>query len=247
NAMVKRAQHQPEVVIAHRELDKDPWLLNVENGTLDLRTGTLQDHKREDFITKMVPISYNPEAQCPKWEAFLLDIMGDNEGMVAFLQRVIGYTLTGRTTEQCFFILYGSGGNGKSKVRAVMEALLGEHATTAAFSTFLESRHGTVRNDLAKLAGARLVVASESNAGGHLAESDVKTLTGGDRVTARFLYQEHFEFTPQFKLFLITNHKPEIKSQDHGMWRRIHLIPFMKTIAEEDEDKYFFEHVLQPE
>jgi putative DNA primase/helicase len=236
NAIVKRAKHQPEVVLKPAAFDADPWLLNVQNGTIDLKTGNLRPHQREDYLTKRIPIDYDPVAQCPLWGQFLMQVMCDNVEMVQFLQRAVGYTLTGRTTEQCFFILYGTGANGKSVFLTTVTRLLGGYGKTAEFTTFVASRGEKVRNDLARLAGARLVIASEGDAGHALSESVVKTLTGGDLITARFLHKEHFEFVPAFKLFLATNHKPHIRNPDEGIWRRIRLVPFDKSIPKAERN-----------
>jgi len=191
----------------------------------------------------MIPVSYDPDAQCPQWTEFLTDIMCGNADMVSFLQRVVGYSLTGRTTEQCFFILYGTGANGKSVFISVLRNLLGEYAKTAEFSSFIERKNDTVRNDLARLSGARFVVGSEGDAGHALSESVVKSLTGEDTITARYLYKEYFEFVPTFKLFLVTNHKPDIKNQDRGIWRRVYLIPFVKSVLPENQNPHLVEEL----
>ena len=217
--------------------DQPPWLLNVLNGTVDLHTGILHEHRREDLLTKLAPVVYDPDATCPRWEAFLMRIMGDNVELVAFLQRAAGYALTGDTREEVIFILYGTGANGKSTFLEVLRALLEDYARQADFTTFLARRSDGVRNDVARLAGARFVTAVEAASGRRLDEALIKQLTGRDPVPARFLYQEYFEYYPEFKLFLATNHKPVIQGADEGIWRRIRLIPFAVTIPAAEQDR----------
>lgn len=236
-AMVKLSRSEPGISIQPDDLDADPWLLNVQNGTLDLRTGTLRPHRRKDLNTKLAPVEYSPAARCPQWEAFLQRIMGGQEELIHFLQRAIGYALTGSIIEQALFILYGTGANGKSTLLEIVRALLGDYAQQADFNTFLMHDRERPRNDLAALKGARFVAASEVERGRRLDEVVVKQLTGGDMIRARFLYQEAFEFRPQFKLFLATNHKPDIRGTDNAIWRRIRLIPFAVTIPEAERDK----------
>ncbi len=211
--------------------------MNVSNGTLDLRTGELRPHRREDWLTKITPIVYDPEASCPQWHAFLRCILAGRQDVIDFLQRAIGYSLTGDTSEQCLFLLHGTGANGKSTFLEIARALLGDYAEQAEFSTFLHKDRDTVRNDLAKLRGARFVSAVEVEEGRRLSEVVVKQLTGGDTITARFLFKEFFDFKPGFKLWLAANHKPVIRGTDYAIWRRIHLVPFTVTIPREEQDK----------
>jgi putative DNA primase/helicase len=235
--MINLAASEPGIPILPGQLDTDPWLLNVRNGVIDLRSGELRAPRRDDLITKLAPVQYDPEAVCPQWISFLQQIMGGNESLTDFLPRAVGYALTGQTFEQVLFILYGIGANGKSTFLEVVRALCGDYARQAEFTTFLERKSDTVRNDLARLAGARFVTAVEATSGRRLDEAVVKQLTGGDAITARFFYKEHFEFTPQFKLFLATNHKPVIRGTEHAIWRRIRLIPFEVTIPPEQQDR----------
>lgn len=207
------------------------------NGTVDLRTGELRPHRREDLITRLAPVEYDPDAEAPLWEAFLRRIMDGNEDLIRFLQRAVGYSLTGDTSEQCFFLLYGTGANGKSTFLEAIRAMLGDYAQQADFGTFLVQNRDGPRNDVARLVGARFVSAVEVESGRRLSETLVKQLTGNDRVVARFLYREHFEFVPTFKLWLAANHKPVIRGADHAIWRRIKLIPFQVTIPPEDRDR----------
>lgn len=236
-AMVSLAESEEDIPIMPSELDVDPYLLNVLNGTINLKTGELKPHRREDLITKICPVSYDPHAQCPTWDLFLARIMDGNQDLITFLQKMAGYTLTGDVSEQCLFIAYGTGSNGKSTFGKTILTLLGDYAKSTDLSTFLVKQYDRIPNDLAALVGTRYVVASEAESGRRMAESLIKQLTGGDKMTARFLHKEYFEFDTTFKIFLSVNHKPIIKGSDHAIWRRIKLIPFTVTIANEDQDK----------
>lgn len=220
------------------ELDADPFKFNVENGTIDLRTGELMPHKREDKITMIAPVEYHPDADCPVFKAFLDRIMNGDEALIAFLQRFFGYCLTGDVSEQSILIAYGLGANGKTTLTNVIREVMGPYAITAEFSTFLQERNGNgVRDDLASLCGARFVSAIEAREGKALDEAVIKQLTGGDPITARHLYGRYFTFVPTFKIWLGTNHKPRISDNTHSMWRRVKLVPFIVTIPEEEQDK----------
>jgi putative DNA primase/helicase len=261
DAMVRTAQDEPGIPVKPEAFDLDPWVLNCTNGTLDLRTGTLRPHHQADLITKCLSIAYDPHAQCPTWERFLWRIMGGSQeddhpdmgagelenrrkaddrarALIGFLQRAIGYTLTGSTREQCLFILHGPTKTGKSTFLATLRALLGPYGQQADMDSFMHKDRQEVRNDLADLAGSRFVYALESQEGRRLAESLVKQLTGGvDLYKARFLFQEHFTFKPQFKIFLGTNHKPIIRDTDSAIWERIRLVPFTVQIPQPERDK----------
>lgn len=244
-AMVKLSRSEPDIPIQPDNLDTDPWLLNVQNGTLDLRTGILRPHRREDLVTMLAPIVFDPSARCPQWEAFLHRIMDGKITLVGFLQRAVGYALTGSIREQVLFLLYGIGSNGKSTFLAPIRILLGDYAQQAEFASFLVRDHDKPRNDLAALRGARFVCASEASSDRRLDEVIIKQVTGGDRIRVRRLYEEAFEFTPQFKLFLATNHKPIIRGTDYAIWRRILQIPFEVRIPEAERDKELFEKLLK--
>ena len=236
--MVELAQSEWPIPVALDQLDQQPWLLNCLNGTVDLRTGTLHPHRREDLITKLVPIVYDPKAPCPRWEQFLTQIMGEDRDLMAYLQRAIGYSLTGNTTEQVFFVLHGRGANGKSVFLDTLLALLGEHGRRVAFETFITQPYaGSTRMNLATIAGARLVTASESEENQRLAESLLKDITGGEKQEARLLYHDPFEFRPTAKIWLATNHRPQIRGSDHAIWRRVRLIPFAVTIPDDAQDR----------
>jgi putative DNA primase/helicase len=237
-AAVRQAQSWEGISIAPACFDADPWVLNCLNGTLDLKTGNLRPHQPTDLITKCLPIAYDPEAHCPQWIAFLEKVMQGNAELIVFLQRALGYSLTGSTQEQCFFLLHGRTKTGKSTFMHIAKALLGPYGTQAEMSTFLHKDRETVRNDLADLAGMRLVCAIETDEGKRLAEALIKQLTGGtDTIKARFLFEEYFEYRPQFKVFLATNHKPKVNPSDDAIWERIRLIPFAVQIPQDDRDK----------
>ena len=235
-AMISLAASEPGIPVSPADMDTDALLLNVSNGTLELRTCELRAHRREDLLTKLVPVAYDPEALSPTWLSFLQRSMDGDVAMVEFLQMAAGYSLTGSTSEQVCFIGHGSGANGKSTFVRTLTDLGADYATWTPTQTLLARQGERIDNDLARLRGARMVVAVETSGGRRLAEALVKQLTGGDRVTARFLFGEFFEFTPQFKLWLMTNHRPEIRGTDHAIWRRIRLIPFTVTIPPAEQD-----------
>jgi putative DNA primase/helicase len=226
-----------EVPISPEELDRDPWKLNTLNGTVDLvGSGDLMDHRREDFITKLAPVEYDPEAPAPAWDAFLERVLPSEE-LRSFVQRAVGYSLTGATSEQCMFINHGTGANGKSTFQEAVSVALGDYAMRAPTEMLLAKRAGAIPNDIARLKGSRYVTASETEEGRRLAESLVKDLTGQDTITARFMRAEFFDFKPTHKLWLSTNHKPEIRGTDTAIWRRIRLIPWSVTIPPEEQEK----------
>lgn len=235
-SMVSLAQSQPGIPVHAEELDADPWLLNVANGTLDLRTGNLLPHDRANLITKLVPVDYSETADCPQYRAFLDRVMGGSKGLIGYLQKATGYTLTGQTSEQVTFVLYGTGRNGKTTYIEAVRGCLGDYAQTTDFTTFLQRKSDGIRNDIARLVGARFVAAVEADESRALSEALLKQLTGGDRITARFLFGEFFDYTPTYKIFLASNHKPQINGADLGIWRRLKLVPFTVTIPEPERD-----------
>lgn len=236
-AAIDLAASEAAVIATPADFDRDPWLLNVLNGTLDLRTGQLREHRHADLLTKVAPVVFDPAAACPTWCSFLGRVTAGNTLLVEFLQRWIGYCLTGDTPEHCLLVLFGVGANGKSTFLETVRALLGDYAAVAEFATFLEKKNDRVLNDLARLAGARFVSASEIQACRRLDEALVKQVTGGDTIAARFLFKEYFEFRPVFKLLLAANHKPQVQGQDEGIWRRLRMVPFSVTIPAAERDK----------
>jgi putative DNA primase/helicase len=229
------AQSEDGIAVLPEQLDESPWLLNVENGTLDLERGELREHDRADLMTKLAPVQYDPDAGCPVWLRFLERIFDGDEDLIAFVQRAIGYSLTGNTSEQVVFIAYGSGANGKSTLIETVRAMLGDYGQQTPAETFLERRE-TIPNDLARLRGARFVASVETPEGRRLNEVAVKRLVGGDTIAARFMRSEWFEFRPTFKAWLATNHRPVIRGTDEAIWRRIRLIPFAVTIPEQERE-----------
>jgi putative DNA primase/helicase len=237
HAMVTLVKSDRAVARHPGDFDNDPWLCTVKNGTLDLRTGQLRSHNPKDMITKLAPVVYDPAARCPNWLAFLGMIMLGRQSLVDFLKRALGSSLTGITSDKAMFILYGPGGdNGKSTMVEAMEMLLGNYARRTPVETFLKKREGGIPNDIARLRGARFVWAAENDRGVRLAESLIKEMTGGDRMAARFLHREFFEFMPTFKVWFVTNHKPTIRG-DAAIWRRLKLIPFDYTIPKDRQKK----------
>jgi P4 family phage/plasmid primase-like protien len=215
------------------DFDRDPWLYTVNNGTINLKTGELLSHNPEHLITKLVPVTYDPLAQCPEWLEFLDMIMLGRVSLIGFLKRAVGSSLTGITSDKAMFILHGPGGdNGKSTLIEVLEMILGDYARRTPIATFLKQRPGNIPNDIARLRGARFVWAAENDRDVRLAESLIKEMTGGDRMVARFMRGEFFEFVPTFKPWLATNHKPAVRG-DAALWRRLKLVPFDYTIPKE--------------
>jgi putative DNA primase/helicase len=226
-AMLKLAQSEPGIPISPEDLDSNRWLLNVRNGTVDLQTGKLQPHRREDLISKLAPVEFDAAAMCPGWEKFLMEVLAPHPDVIPFIQRAVGYSLTGDTREECLFLLHGTGRNGKGTLLKTLTLLLGDYAGTADFSAFVQRRDDAgPRDDIANMRGKRLVSAQESREGAALAESLLKWLTGGDMIRARRLYENSTEFDPIWKIWLATNHRPIIRGTDPAIWSRIKLVPF---------------------
>ncbi len=233
-----------DVPVSPDDLDADPWLLNAPNGTVDLRTGELRAHRREDLLTKTAGAEYQPDAPAPAWGAFLERVLPGEE-LRRFIQRSTGYSATGDTSEQCMFINHGAGANGKSTFQEALAECLGDYAMRAPTEMLMVKRTGGIPNDVARLKGARFVAASETEEGRRLAESLVKDLTGQDTITARFMRAEFFDFKPSHKLWLSTNHKPEIRGTDSAIWRRIRLVPWSVTIPPAERDRKLPEKLRQ--
>jgi P4 family phage/plasmid primase-like protien len=236
DAMLTLAESEIEVRATPEDFDRDPWQLNCLNGTLDLRTGQLRPHNRADKFTRLVQVAYDPDAKAPTWLKFLDRIMASNQGLITYLQRAVGYTMTGLVTEHCLFFLYGSGKNGKSTFAQTLLEMLGDYQIKSPTSMIMIKRNEGIPNDLARLAGVRLTVTAEVEDGQRLAESLIKDLTGGDTITARLLHKEFFDFQPTHKLWMFGNHKPQIRGTDEGIWRRIKLVPFNTFISPEERD-----------
>jgi putative DNA primase/helicase len=238
--MIALAQFQPGIAITPDDLDNDIWLLNAQNGTVDLRTGHLRTHNRDDLITKLAPVHYDPNAECPTFKAFLERVL-PSEDLRRFVQRAVGYSLTGDVSERALFILHGTGKNGKSTLLETIRAALGDYALQTPAETLMAKSAGGIPNDVARLKGSRFVSASETEAGHRLAESTVKQLTGNDTISARFMRAEWFDFRPTHKIFLATNHRPEIRGTDNAIWDRIKLVPFDVRIPASEQDPRLLE------
>ena len=247
-AAISLAESELQVITRADELDAHEWLLTVENGTLDLRDGALQPHAQADLLTKLAPVIYQPDAASDVWDQFLETVTGGDDQLAAFLQRLSGYTLTGSVRDEVLMFVHGPAATGKTTFVETIKAMLGEHAMTADFETFLRRRGDAgIRNDIARLAGARMVLSVEVDDGKALAEGLIKTLTGGDTVTARHLYSESFSFTPAFKLWLAANDRPRVRATDEAMWRRILQVPFTNIIPESQRDPTLKARLREPQ
>jgi len=226
--------------------DKDPWILNTKNGVVDLRTGELRAHNRLDYLTKATAAGLAPAGTKPtRWLEFLSEITNGDVELQAYFARLAGYCLTGITSEHAFAFFYGTGANGKSVFLNTLASVLGDYATNAPIDTFLESRSEKHPTDLAGLRGSRLVTAIEVEKGRRFADAKLKSITGGDKVSARFMRQDFFEYKPQFKLIIAGNERPALKDVDEAMTRRLHLVPFTVTIPAESRDKNLPEKLLR--
>ena len=245
--MLKQARAEHPVTVGSDELDKwdsDPWLIAVDNGIVDLRTGALRPGKREDCITLHLPFRYEPEATCPRWTQFIAEVMDGDPEMIAYLQRQVGYSLTGLTSEQVWWLLYGKGANGKSVFLETLTEAFAPLAFTTPFATFEAQRGAAIPNDLAALAGRRLVTASETNENAKFNEARIKSVVHGGRQSARFLNKEYFTFNSQVKLWLGVNHKPSVADDSKGFWRSVHMIPFTRTFDGADADPHLKDTLL---
>ena len=232
NAMIELSKS--DLAVTPDAFDKDPYIINLKNGTLNLETMEFWKHRPEDLLTRQMNIEYNPMAICPRWISFLNKIFNQNKDLIEFIQKALGYSLTGDTGEDCLFILYGTGQNGKTTFLKTISEIWGDYALDTPTETLLAKERDNIPNDLARLRGARLVTSSESQEGRRFNEILIKKLTGRDRITARFLRQEFFEFDPTFKIWIATNHKPVVRENSIAFWRRIRLIPFTVQIPNEE-------------
>lgn len=238
SASLKLASSESTMVLNQNKLDRDPWFVAFKNGMImnlqDLRVRKIMP---DDYITRSLGVVYDPLAKCPKWEKFIQEIMSDDKEMVCYIQRVIGWSLTGDMSEQFFFILYGRGANGKSTFLSTLLKLFGDYGCTASPQSFMAQKNESqTRSDLVRLQNVRFISTSESESHQRLSESFVKQWTGGEQIATRDLYTKTIEFTPLGKVFLATNHKPRIHGTDHAMWRRVQLIPFTRTFTDEQKD-----------
>lgn len=238
HAMIEGAKSEIDIAVTPKMFDQNIWLFNIGNGTINLRTSEFSPHQKEDCITRIVPINYEPKAKCPMWHKFLKQVFDNNEELIEFIQKSVGYSLTGSNQEQCMFMLYGTGANGKSTFINVIQDILGEYSQQASSDAIMSKKAGANSNDIASLKGARFVSFAETEDGRSFSEVMLKQLTGGDKVSVRFLFQEFFELQPEFKIWITGNHKPIIKGTDYAIWRRIRLIPFNVTIQEKERDNF---------
>jgi putative DNA primase/helicase len=233
-AVERLARADRRIAATVEQWDMDPWALNTPNGVVDLRTGKMRPHRAEDYITQITAVA--PGAECPLFLAFLARITDNDASLVSYLQRVLGYALTGLTKEHALFFLFGTGANGKSVFLSTVSGVLADYHKTAAPETFTVSHNDRHLSELARLRGARMVAVTETEEGRRWAESRIKQMTGGDVVAANFMRQDQFEFRPVFKLFVAGNHKPGLRSVDEAIRRRFNLIPFTVTIPPQERD-----------
>lgn len=237
DAIPSVASSELPIAALDASFDRNNWLLNCANGTLDLRTGELHPHRREDMLTTLAPTPYDQAAQCPTWEKFLHRIMSGNQLLIDFLQRAVGYSLTGDVGEQVLFFLHGSGANGKSTfINAIFDTLGGDYAVQSAPDLLVQKSGERHPTEVADLQGKRLVASIEVEDGRRMAEGLVKQLTGGDLLKARHMREDFFQFKPTHKLFLVANHKPAVRGTDYAIWRRIRMIPFNVQIPDGERD-----------
>ena len=238
NAMLKLAQSEPEMAIKNTDLDSDAYLLGVENGVINLRNSMLMDNKPERYITRYCPVAFDTAAQCPRWMQFLDEVFKGDAATIASVQRLLGYTLTGLSQEEIIVFCVGFGANGKSIFSNIVSAILGDYGKTAP-STLLAARRAddnSARGDLAMLDGVRLVSINELPGGMQLDEVVVKQIAGREPISARYMYGEFFTYQPKFTPWVRTNHKPIIKGDNDGIWRRIIVLPFRRKFEEHEQD-----------
>jgi putative DNA primase/helicase len=233
------AETNPKVIVHLSQLDTDPWLIGVENGTLNLQTGQLVQTSIKAYVTRGVGTAFDPHAICPIWEGFIKRVTRGHYGLAEFIQRSVGYSLTGQTVEHVFWFLHGAGRNGKSTFIETLQNLSGEYGARSSEKLLAMSKHGadTPQDEVAGLHGCRFLFGSETQEGVRLNEKFIKDLTGGDTVHGRQLYKEGVQFRPTCKLWMFGNHRPDICGTDHGIWRRVQLVPFTATITAEEIDK----------
>lgn len=244
-AILRLSPSVPGMSVGEEIFDVDPWRLNCRNGVLDLQKRTLVAHEAAQRHFKMAQVEYDETATCPKWDAFLGQIFGGNQDLVDYIHRILGYSLTGLVEHQAWFFFYGSGANGKSTLLQVIQAMMGNYCMSAQPTTFLRQNADTVRTDIARLRGARMIVIAETDASHKMDLSLLKQFSAGDHLTARHLYGREFSYSPVGKLFFHGNNKPALSASDDGTWRRPRLIPFTVQIAAQDQIKNFHHLLLE--
>ncbi|MHC1602096.1 MAG: DNA primase family protein [Methermicoccaceae archaeon] len=250
-AMIELAKSEDGIPVVPSQFDANSWLLNVLDGTVDLRTGELHEHNKDELHTKLAPVKYerglkcgyDPTAECPVWLKFLDKIFAGDKELIDFIQRAMGYSLTGDVSEEVIFFCHGSGGNGKSKFIGVLQAILGDYAGVIDTALLVKQHHTVHPTSVAALMGKRVVATTEVERG-MLSEAMIKRLTSTDTLTARYMRQDYFTFEPTHKLWYSANHKPMVSGQDEGIWRRMLLIPFFVKIADGEKDKHILDKLL---
>jgi putative DNA primase/helicase len=233
-AVERLAQADPRLATTVDVWDSDRWLLNTPNGVVDLRTGKLRPHNSSDYMTKITMVG--PSGDCSRFKQFMKEIMDGDEEMMSFVQRVLGYCLTGDTSEEAIFFLHGTGQNGKGVLTSTLEWIMADYCRSAGEEVFTETKNDRHLTEIARLKGARVVLVAEVEQGKRWAEAKLKRMTGGDTLTANFMRQDHFQFKPEFKPLISANHKPQLRSVDVATRRRMNLIPFSMTIPPEKRD-----------
>jgi len=244
-AMIELAKSERALADSGDGWDSDPWLLGVANGVVDLRTGVVREGKQSEKITLHTKIAFDPTARAPRWEQFINEVFENNRELIEYVQRAVGYSITGEVSEQVIFLAYGSGANGKSTFVEMMRHALGEYAHNLPFSAFELQNRSAIPNDIAALESRRFATAIETSETSRLNEARIKALTGSDPITARYLYGEFFTFIPTAKFWLVFNHFPKVKDESEGFWRRVRVIPFQHQFARNNRDKKLLEKLKQ--
>jgi len=237
DSMIDVAKTEEGITVSQSVLDQDEYLLGVLNGIVNLNTGGLIDNCKDHMLTKQAGVNFDSNAKCPMWLKFINEITDDDQELANYLKKIVGYSLTGDTSEQILFFLYGHGANGKSVFVNIIQDLLRDYSMQTPVSTIMTRGNDSINNDVARLKGSRFVATTETEEGSRFNESEVKLITGGDTIAARFLRQEFFQFRPQFTLWISGNHKP-VTGDGYGIWRRLILIPFSVQFSEEKQDKH---------
>jgi putative DNA primase/helicase len=245
--MLSLARSEPTLALPPWLLDADPWSLTVQNGILNLRTGAFEERSGTALVSKVGSVAFDPNAKCPMWTSFIQTITSGDPELAEYIQRFFGYCLTGRNSEHIFHVFWGHGANGKSTLVNTVRKLLGDYGVNLPADTFLQKRVGAPTNDLAMLEGARLALCDEPNKLGPLDEARIKSVTGGDDVAARRLYQEYREFTPVAKLVLTTNFRPQATPDDGGLFRRLRMVPFTHRFTPDQDIKGYGDELLRNE
>lgn len=245
-AILDAAKTDPMLRTDLRLFDRNPDEIVARNGIVDLRTGELRPHSPDVLVRKSAGAAYDPQATCPRWERFLLQVMCDDTELVRYLQRAIGYTLTGHVREEVMFFMYGGGSNGKSVFANVVQRLMADYYVRVSGDFLMmapQANREAATPTMARIAGARIVMVNEVESGATLSGQQVKTLVSTEAISARANYSDPFEFDPTHKVWVRGNHKPIVRDTDHGFWRRMHLIPFLMTISKEDANLALFDEL----